>query len=480
MLDIMTSIIINNKGANIPKELLTNDILKQLKKDLNVSPESSFNDYNVKVFKVYRISKEYVTIPIYYYLDKLVPKFPEIKDYKTSFEDNGSFKGNFENIIELRQNQIECYNNCINEFNKPFGGGIILMITGFGKTLTSLKIACFLKQKTLIVVNKLELVEQWKREINKFIPEAKIGLIQGPNFDIIDKDIVIGMLQTISIKKTITNDNFTWCSLAIFDEVHNISSEVFSNIMFKVRPKYLFGLTATLERKDNLHYLIEWYLGGILYSNISKEKKQITEIHIYKYKGESSVPLTLRNGDAACSAMLSAISNDNIRNDLIVDILKELTKNPERNILLISDRISQLKYINNKLPNKSALFIGKMKSSELDESKKSQILLATYKLAGEGFSHSKLNCLVFGTSRSNINQAVGRIYRKNHIIKPIIVDIYDDFSYFKTQYYKRRKIYKELITDCEFKNFNGKSCSIPIDVIPKITELIIESDSESE
>lgn len=475
------TITINNKGANIPKELLTNDILKQLKKDLNVSPESTFNDYNVKVFKVYRISKEYVTIPIYYYLDKLAPKFPEIKDYKTDFIEEEYEQGNFTNSIELRHNQIECYNNCINEFSKPFGGGIILMITGFGKTLTSLKVACFLKKKTLIIVNKLELVEQWKKEINKFIPEAKIGLIQGPNFDIEGKDIILGMLQTISIKKTLTYENFSWCSIAIIDEAHNISSEVFSNIMFKIRPKYIFGLTATLERKDNLHYLIQWYLGDIKYSNISSEKKQITEIHIYKYKGESSVPLTLRNGDAACSAMLSAIANDNKRNDLIVDILKELTKNPERQILLISDRITQLKYINNKLPVSSALFIGKMKNNELDESKKSQILLATYKLAGEGFSHAKLNCLVFGTSRSNINQAVGRIYRKTHVIKPIIVDIYDDFSYFKSQYYKRRKIYKELIKDCEFKNFNGKGTSITIDISEtpeKIEELTIESDSE--
>lgn len=473
------NVVINNKGANIPKQLLTNEILKQLKKDLNVSPESSFSgDYNVKVFKVYRITKEYVTIPIYYYINKLIPKFPEIKDYTTEFINNEDFKGNFNNTIELRPNQIECYTNCINEFSKPFGGGIILMITGFGKTLTSLKVACFLKQKTLIIVNKRELIEQWKKEINKFIPEAKVGLIQGPIFDIEDKDIILGMLQTISIKKEITEQNFSWCSIAIIDECHNISSEVFSNIMFKIRPKYIFGLTATLERKDNLHYLIEWYIGGILYSNISSEKKQITEIHIYKYKGESSIPLTLRNGEAACSAMLSAIANDSKRNDLIVDILSELVKNPERQILLISDRITQLKYINNKLPNTSALFIGKMKSAELDESKKSQILLATYKLAGEGFSHAKLNCLVFGTSRSNINQAVGRIYRKNHIIKPIIVDVYDDFSYFKSQYYKRRKVYKELIKDCEFKNFNGKCSSIAIDIEEKIDNLIIESDSD--
>jgi hypothetical protein len=61
---------------------------------------------------------------------------------------------------------------------------------------------------------------------------------------------------------------------------------------------------------------------------------------------------------------------------------------------------------------------------------------------------------MFATSRSNVTQAIGRIYRKKHEITPIIVDIYDDFSYFKNQYYKRRKVYKELITKCIFKNFD--------------------------
>jgi superfamily II DNA or RNA helicase len=123
-----------------------------------------------------------------------------------------------------------------------------------------------------------------------------------------------------------------------------------------------------------------------------------------------------------------------------------------------------------------------MKSYELLKSKESQILLATYKLASEGFSLAKLNCLLFATSRTSITQAIGRIYRQKHEITPIIVDIYDDFSYFKSQYYKRRKTYKELISNCIFKNFTSKNSksSVTLD-LPEVNNkdtLDFEVDSD--
>lgn len=497
----MVKAVIDHCGFFIPQKLLSTPLLKKLKADLIVQVVSGFdlNQFDNKSFKVYRILKnkeitikiksdgkyihktietDGVAIPIYYALNELKEYNLE---YTVNYPEMTILPKPLENTIQLRPGaQIETYNICCNEIKKPFGGGIINLSTASGKSPLSLKIACYFNTPTLIILNKRELIEQWKKEIKKFIPNARIGLIQGKIFDVENKDFILGMLHTITMKNYITYKNFEWNTTCFLDEVHNISSEIFSNIMFKVRPKYIFGLTGTLERKDGLHSLIHWYLGDILYSNISAELKQETEIHIYKYKGDSSIPLYLRdNKTPACSTMLTNIANDIGRNELIVDILKKLTIDPNRHVLLISDRISQLRYLNSKLDN-SALFIGTMKSAQLDESKKSQILLATYKLASEGFSLEKLNCLVFGTSRTNITQAIGRIYRKSHTITPIIVDIYDDFSFFKGQYYRRRKIYKDCIKDCKFKSFNGSQLvgKIDIDVKNEITNLEFLSDSE--
>lgn len=316
-------------------------------------------------------------------------------------------------------------------------------------TVVSLKLICHSKKKTLVIVNKIELLNQWKKEIEKWIPDAKIGIIQGSKFDYEDCDIILGMLQTITIKENLKAIDFGWINMCIIDETHNIGSEIFSNIMFKIRPQYIFGLTATLERKDKLDKIIKWYMGNILYDGTNKNLKQSTEVYVLKYQGTSSVEKTLRDGTAAVASMLTNIALDKERTDYIIGILKTLIKeNEDRNILVISDRIAQLKYIHKMIPDNSGLFIGSMKSADLDKSKEKRIVLGTYALVNEGFNLPKLNCLLFATPRSSITQAIGRIYRKSHFITPIIIDIFDDFSIFKGQHYRRKKIYKQAIQDC--------------------------------
>ena len=47
------------------------------------------------------------------------------------------------------------------------------------------------------------------------------------------------------------------------------------------------------------------------------------------------------------------------------------------------------------------------------------------------------------TPKSNIEQSVGRILRKEHNIRPLIIDMKDDFVPFKNQYNKRKVFYKK-------------------------------------
>ena len=72
-------------------------------------------------------------------------------------------------------------------------------------------------KKTLVIVHKTFLMNQWKDRIMQFIPDAKIGYIQGNTIDVYGKDIVIGMLQSISMKDYPTRlfDEF---GFVVFDE----------------------------------------------------------------------------------------------------------------------------------------------------------------------------------------------------------------------------------------------------------------------
>ena len=61
-------------------------------------------------------------------------------------------------------------------------------------------------------------MNQWLERINTFLPNAKIGKIQGDIIDIENKDIVLGMLQSLSNKKY---DPAIWdqFGLCVFDVV---------------------------------------------------------------------------------------------------------------------------------------------------------------------------------------------------------------------------------------------------------------------
>ena len=92
--------------------------------------------------------------------------------------------------------------------------------------------------------------------------------------------------------------------------------------------------------------------------------------------------------------------------------------------------------------------VGGSNCEEIDNAKiNSNVILSTYAFLGTGISIPKLNCLIFLTSRRSelkLKQFCGRIFRLNTPnikIKRIIIDIVDQRSVFKNQYYARRKYY---------------------------------------
>ena len=155
------------------------------------------------------------------------------------------------------------------------------------------------------------------------------------------------------------------------------------------------------------------------------------------------------NGMPKISSMITNIACDQVRTKIICNVLLELPD--ARNVLVLSDRISQLQDMYRILgPSVSGMFVGKLKKEQKDDSKKKRILLATYAIANEGFDHPKLNTLMFATPRSSVTQSIGRIYRKVHTnVVPLIIDVVDQFSVFPYQRKKRLTIYDTHINTFE-------------------------------
>ena len=397
------------------------------------------NDYGPpRSYKIYKLSSDGIySVPLLWGLKELSYTPPvSFKSYKTDIRDS---------VVKPRDSQTKCISACEAEMKKEFGGGIINLTTGSGKTMISIYLLAKYKYKTLIIVNTVELMDQWKKALIDNIPGVKIGIIRGDTFECEGYHVVIGMIQTISMRKEYTLDKFKF-GMVFIDECHHLSSEVFSEAMFKTRCRYVFGLSATVKRQDGLEYVFKWHIGDVLHSNISSDKKQQTIFKKIDYLGKSSKEILMYNSKPNISAMVTAIAEDNIRTKLICDTLKELDE--KRNVLVLSDRVFLLECIHKILGNEnSGLFIGSVSAENRLASKQKRILLATYQIASEGFNHPKLNTLLFATPRSSVSQSIGRIYRINHTdISPMIIDIVDSFSVFIGQYKKRKKIYAKEIS----------------------------------
>ncbi len=119
--------------------------------------------------------------------------------------------------------------------------------TGVGKTVTAVYDAKAVNEKTLFLVNKLELADQAEKKFNELWNEASTGKYTGEVKEK-DVDVVFATVQTISKHLSqFKEDEFKYI---IIDECHHSSSKTYKKILSYFKPKFILGLSATPERSD--------------------------------------------------------------------------------------------------------------------------------------------------------------------------------------------------------------------------------------
>jgi superfamily II DNA or RNA helicase len=310
-------------------------------------------------------------------------------------------------------------------------------------TTVALALAAHLKVRTMVVVHKEFLANQWVEKIKEFCPGASIGRVQGDIFDI-EKDFVIAMIQTMCQREFLASA-FDSIGLLIVDEAHHIGAPAFSQFMFKICPKYTLGLTATPERKDGLTRLLYWFLGPEFF-RIERTNQGSTKVVTLKYSDPAfrEAPPVTRFGKINMAGMITILTELENRNTLIINTVNDVL-NENRRVLILSDRREHCFFLLNKLGSKAGLYIGGMKEDDLNESAKKQVIVATFQLAHEGLDIPVLDTVILTTPRSDIKQSIGRIMRetKGKVNDPLIFDIFDQWSVFFSMYRKRCSVYRE-------------------------------------
>jgi superfamily II DNA or RNA helicase len=318
--------------------------------------------------------------------------------------------------------------------------GVIRLDVAFGKTLIACELIRKLNLTTLILVPRKLILDQFIDTFKKFYNYMP-AIIQGNKFEI--GEITVASIETL--KKRDLSKIKNYFSILIVDECHLAVTNQRISLIQEFNPKYLYGLTGTMDRDDGQADAINFVFGEKLIDKKLPQEKPI----VYKIKTNSNIEVDINYAD-----MVENLINDDKRNLIIKNIIEKEAKEG-RKILCLGKRIAHNKIIKDLLnkdikaftldsdtKDKEKLFMEFRNGKEFD------VILGTFALLSTGINLEILSTLIIASDlkgRVITNQSVGRCLR-TMLNKPgvRIYDLVDDNNgVFLSQWRQRRKLYLE-------------------------------------
>jgi superfamily II DNA or RNA helicase len=262
------------------------------------------------------------------------------------------------------------------------------------------------------------------------VSPSKIGILKGGKCNWHGKTIVVAVVHSLC-KGRMGVDFHQHFGIAIWDEAHRMASKWFSKSLLQVLAKYRIALTATPNRKDGrtklLHLAFDEPNSNVTGNTLKALPCTAYVVHTRcTAKSPNWGNTTMKLG-----RLLSDLAVDSKRNALITKLVRRGYAKG-RNILVLSDRIEQLRLLMKSLDgvvpkNDMGLFISATSEARQNEIKdKCRIIFATYGMMKEGQDIPRLDMGIDATPRSDGNQAVGRIRRElAGKKKPLWVTLFD-------------------------------------------------------
>lgn len=373
---------------------------------------------------------------------------------------------------ELKTNQQQAVEELLH-----YNNGILNAATAFGKTVVCCKLIAERKVNTLILLETSTLIEQWEKALEKFLkideelPEyfthsgrkrkrkSLIGILQNPH-DSTGGIIDIAMVGSLR-KKGELHERFRSYGMILLDECHHGASETISDLLQETNAKYVYGVTATPMRGDQLEKITYMLLGPIRFRFTSKDraKEQGIEHLVYPRFTRAVVPRFSQDHMHPNEAY-EIIRNNTDRDKLIVHDTEDCIQKG-RTPVILTRYIDHARRLFEQLKSSASrvfLLTGDASKAERKEtleemaevsSDESMLLVATGKLIGEGFDFPRLDTLIMATPvsfKGVVEQYAGRLNRDFAGKKNVIIYDYVDshISIFDRMYAKRLRAYKQI------------------------------------
>ena len=355
-----------------------------------------------------------------------------------------------------------------------YSNGVLHATTAFGKTVTAAAIIARKKVNTLILVHSKALLTQWHERLTEFLdidfketeePKKRgrkkvfspIGCLDSTCntlHGIIDIALIQSCLDENGVKPFVQD-----YGMVIVDECHHVSSITFENVLKNIKAHTVYGLTATPIRKDGQQPIIFMQCGPIRFS--ADAKSQITKQSFDRYLIPRFTSYrSITEDRQTITAMYQSLSEDTVRNNLIVnDICKVVDSG--RTPIILTNRTSHVTLLAEKLkttiPNVITLTGSDTTKDKREALQRLQtispseplVIVATGKYVGEGFDYPRLDTLFLALPiswKGLVAQYAGRLHRENEGKKDVriydYIDIHEPVC--DSMYRKRLKGYASI------------------------------------
>lgn len=356
---------------------------------------------------------------------------------------------------------------------KKHKGGLAEMSPGGGKTISALGLIADLKISTLILVHEHRLRTQWEKELKQRLTgDFTLGRYDGDKK--VDGDICIALIQSVHTALEEDFSFFDKFGMVIIDECHRLPALMYTRAINGCPAQYRIGLTGTVKRQDQKHFLLFDIIGERLISIKPQHlKHRITNFEpIYVNTNITfEAPGTRRYVNGSMKnvvdyvKLLTLLTENEERNELILNNVETNLKD-QRIHLVLSDRVNHCKYLYDKLVEKGykvILLIGetrtKTKWDEIREDTSINVIVAQSSIAAEGLDFPELTDLHLPCPSSNLPKLEQKIGRIRRLVEgkqqPRVWDYIDNNVYFLSRTnlpllrgaQSRRNFYEKLLIE---------------------------------
>ncbi len=305
--------------------------------------------------------------------------------------------------------------------------GVLSATTAFGKTVVAAAQIAARACKTLVLVHRRQILDQWKVQLAALLdlPDTSIGQIGGGRRNptgIVDIAIIQSLVRGAAVDDVVAEYGHI-----IVDECHHLSAVSFEKVARCAKARFFLGLSATVTRRDGHHPIVFMQCGPVRFrANARAQARKRPFVHrALLRKTDFQLPDDMTSERSPIQKVYKALAGSESRNDRIFnDVLEALEAG--RSPLVLTARRDHGKYLAERLGRfaKNVLFLrGGMGVKQLRvvmeqlgniPDTEERVLVATDRYIGEGFDDARLDTLFLAMPvswRGTLAQYVGRLHR---------------------------------------------------------------------